>query len=302
MKILLVNEHILGQVSGEETFWSALGKRIPGAETLALKDSQGNFLEYIKTLKPDILIYNSILGDLSVPVGIKKVILLQDNFILMDKVLPKTLRQIINSIFHKNNSFFKKNIQKQKEAIQGADKVVAVSENIAKTYEIKGEVIPIGIDPTLFYPMDKNMVRKKHSIPQNVYVKIFVGSTHKVKGFDLVLKDIISNPNHLYLIVLKDETLPDIKFTNVKIYHKIKQAELAELYNCADVYIGRSRVESLWLAPIEAMFCGIPIDVTPVGIFADWQPKNENPRPEAFDAGLTQDKMISRWQDLLVRL
>lgn len=50
---------------------------------------------------------------------------------------------------------------------------------------------------------------------------------------------------------------------------------LAELYNCADLFVGRSKVESLWLAPIEAMFCNLPIDVTPTGIFADWHPENK---------------------------
>jgi len=55
----------------------------------------------------------------------------------------------------------------------------------------------------------------------------------------------------------------------------------------------------LWLAPIEAMFCNIPIDVTPVGIFNDWRPKNKNPRKEAFGKGLDRETMIKRWNELI---
>lgn len=299
MKILLINEHILGQVSGEETFWSIFGKYIPNVIALELKNFKGNITEYIKEVNPDVLIYNSLLGNILVPKKTKKIVLLQDNFILMDKILPKTLRQKVSQLLKREKSFFKKNIGIQKEAIRNSDVVVSVSENVASTYGVTGPVIPIGTDAELFCPMDKQKVRKELDIPENKKVKIFVGSTHNVKGFDLILKEIKKDFESLYLIVLKDDKIPNIKMKNVRIYNKVSQKELVKLYNCADLYVGRSRVETLWLAPIEAMFSGVPIDVTPVGIFTNWQPKNEYPREEAFLMHLDKETMLKKWQELL---
>ncbi len=302
MRLLLVNEHIYGQVSGEETFWSVLGKALPGAETLALSTFSGDVKEYVQKYDPDVIIYNSLLGNLDVPAKTKKIVLLQDNFIAMDHLLPKTFKQKVGRFFRGKNSFFKKTVQKQREAIRNAHRVVCVSEDIKRSYGVEAKVIPIGVDPELFHPIDKTTIRKKYTIPDHQNVKIFVGSTHLVKGFDILLEEIKNNPKTFYIIVLKDAELPIINFSNVKIFNRVSQRQLAELYSCADVFIGCSRVETLWLAPIEAMFCGVPVDVTPAGIFADWRPDNKQPRQEAFEKGLDKASMVKKWQELLAEL
>lgn len=130
-------------------------------------------------------------------------------------------------------------------------------------------------------------------------MKIFVGSTNLVKGFDILRKEIKNDKESFYILVLKDKRTINLPYKNIKVFQRVSQNTLSELYNCADLFIGRSRVESLWLAPIEAMFCNIPIDVTPVGIFADWYPKNKNPRQEAFQKGLDKETMIKKWRSLV---
>ncbi len=302
MKILLANENIYGSVSNEETFWSILGKGLPNTKTIALKDHVGDFANYVKEYSPDILVTNSILGDVTTPENTKKIVLLQDNFIVMDKIVPKTFLQRASRFIKGNSHFYPQSVLIQKEAIKNADKVVAVSSHIAESYEISAEIIPIGTDAELFCPMDKEKLRKKYAIPKGVFVKIFVGSAHKVKGFDLILKQIKKDTTSFYILVLKDENMPKLNFPNGKIFNRISQKELAELYNCADLFVGRSRVETLWLAPLEAMFCDVPVDVTPVGIFADWKPANINPRMEAFKKGLDKETMIKRWESLISRL
>ena len=99
--------------------------------------------------------------------------------------------------------------------------------------------------------------------------------------------------------MFKDPVAPIILNSNVKIFNQVTQKTLAELYNCADIYIGKSRVESLWLTPIEAMFCDIPIDVTKTGIFYDWRLLNLKPRNEAIKKGLDQETMIKHWEKLV---
>jgi hypothetical protein len=299
-KILLINENIYGTVSNEETFWSILAKNLQDAKALALKDFKGNLIAYLNKIKPDVLIFNSILGDIKIYSGCKKIVLLQDNFILMDKIIPKTLKQKLSRFLKGNRHFYAQSIIAQKEAIKNADEIIAVSNHIAQTYGVSAEIIPIGTDTQLFSPLNNRQELKiKYALPLDKKIKIFVGSTHPVKGFDILKEEIENDKNSFYILVLKDEEIPKLNYPNIKICNRVSQKQLAELYNCSDLYVGRSRVESLWLTPVEAMFCNIPIDVTPVGIFADWQPDNKNPRQEAFAKGLDRETMIRKWQELI---
>jgi len=298
-RIFLLNTSILGVVSSEETFWSYLPKRIPGVIGL---DFTSNNLRRIKKDCSKICIFNSILGNINVYPSCKKIVLLQDNFILMDKIVPKNIKQKLSRFLKGKSHFYPIFIKKQKEALINADLIVAVSNSVAESYGVKAKIIPIGSDSDLFHPMGKKELRAKYKIPQDVIVKIFVGSTHPVKGFDLILEEIKNDKRSFYILVLKDEKILELGYKNIKVFWRVSQMILAELYNCADLYVGRSRVESLWLTPIEAMFCNVPVDVTSVGIFTDWRPENKNPRYEAFQKGLDKETMIRKWRDLIKRV
>ncbi|MBU4023149.1 glycosyltransferase, partial [Patescibacteria group bacterium] len=280
--------------------WSVLAKNLLNCKAIALKDFRdGDIENYIKQYSPDILIFNSIFGDIRIPENIKKIVILQDNFLAMKKVLPGKLRRIASKVIKLGNDFYSQNIIKQESALSDADLIVAVSQNIADWYGVKADIIPIGVDSNLFKPMEKMFLRKKYGIPLNGLVKIYVGSAHSVKGWDILKKEIKSDKDDFYILVFKDEKVREMPFKNIKVFNRVSQQSLSELYNCADVYIGRSRVESLWLTPIEAMFCNVPIDVSNVGIFADWHPENKNPRKEAFKRGLSREEMIIKWEKVI---
>ncbi len=151
MKILILNENIYGTVSKEETLWSVLAKNLLNCEAIALRDFRGGGIEnYIKDNSPDILIFNSILGDIKTPEKVKKIVILQDNFLAMKKVLPGKFRRIISKIIRLSNDFYSLNIEKQKLALSSADLIVSVSQNMADWYGVNTEVIPIGTDANLF--------------------------------------------------------------------------------------------------------------------------------------------------------
>jgi len=302
MKVLLLNENIYGTVSNEETFWSILVETLPNCEAIALNDFKGDIEDYIKSHSPDILIFNSIIGDIQTPESAKKVVLLQDNFLAMREVLRSKIRRGASRIMRLGNDFYSQNIKKQKSALSSADLIVAVSQDIANHYDVKARIIPIGVDANLFKPMDKDSLRRKHKIPLDKFVKIYVGSTHPVKGWDLIKDEIERNKDSFYILILKDKQAVKLYYRNVKIFQRVPQRILTELYNCADLYVGRSRVESLWLTPTEAMFCNVPVDVTKTGIFADWYPENKNPRQEAFERELDKQTMVRKWKELIVSL
>jgi len=302
MKILILNENIYGTISNEETFWSILAESLSNCKTIALNDFRGDIEDYISKNSPDVLIFNSILGDIQTPKSTKKIVLLQDNFLAMGKILHGKLRRIASKIIRFGNDFYSQNIKKQKLALSSADLVVAVSQDIADWYNIKAKVIPIGVNSDLFKPIDRISLRKKYGIPIDKFVKIYVGSIHSVKGWDIIKKEIKNDEDNFYILVLKDKKIPEISFKNIKVFNKVSQQSLAELYNCANIFVGRSRVESLWLTPVEAMFCNVPVDVTRTGIFTDWSPESKNPRKEALKRGLDKQTMIRMWKELIASL
>lgn len=301
MKVIFINSHIRGAVSNEETIWSILSENLADAKGIALNTFKGDISQFLNEEKPDVVVINSILRGIAVPNGTKIVAFLQDNFVAMQK-FPLTFRSFVKTILTFGRETYGAKAKIQKRALEKADMTVAVSKSVANSYGCAvARIIPVGTNPSLFRLLpNKDELKAKYGIPTDRKIKIFVGSTHLVKGFDILMKEIKNDKDSFYILVLKDNGfLGENSLPNAKVFKKIDQKQLCELHNCADVFVGRSRVETLWLAPIEAMFCGVPIDITRVGIFEDWMPMNIDPRKEAFEKELDQETMIKRWRELI---
>lgn len=158
----------------------------------------------------------------------------------------------------------------QEANLEVAKTVVTNSIQTASSYpEYDCEIIPVGIDDTLFKPVkDKATLRKKHGIPEKKQVGIFVGSFSEVKGWSRVVECIKAYSDMHWICVTKyDET-----FTapNATVFARIDQKKLVELLNCADFFILGSPVETQCLAALEAALCDIPVVMPKVGIFIDF--------------------------------
>jgi len=119
-------------------------------------------------------------------------------------------------------------------------------------------IIPLGSDSDLFKPL--NYEKEEDTI-------IFVGSTHEVKGFDLLTK-IINRTSYKYILVLKDNVEVSFNNKNVSIYRNIDQQTLNELLNLSDVMLCTSRQETLHLSGVEAMLAGVPVVAPEIGVYA----------------------------------
>lgn len=156
-----------------------------------------------------------------------------------------------------------------------------------------GIVIPVGTNSDLF--KENHPKKSKNTI-------IYVGSTNEeYKGFSLLLK-LIENSNYNFILVMKD----DFQLNNdrVKVYNKISQEKLSELYNLSDLLVCTSKKETLHLAGIEAGFCNVPIVANDVGIYSKikndsrWgivvNDYSEDCYLKAIDEILKSDKMSPR--------
>lgn len=280
MKTVIVNDYV-GPLSGErENFWTWLVKELP-ATPISFAQLTIPLEEAIKKENPDIIINNALWG-FTFP-GRFTITILQDPYIGMQEALGMDLSE---------------RIEKQKRALQSSQIMVAVSNYIADSYKDCGEfkVIPIGTDPELFRPMDKQAMRKKHGIPSDRMVMIYVGSHDSVKGWEEITKE-IDKKTTFWILVLKDFAETDRE--NTKVFHRIEQEQLAEIYSCADFFVSKSVCESGGLAAIEALFCGVPVLTPKVGLFWDWDPPMKDPRQEAFDRKLDKDTCVKSWKTLI---
>lgn len=154
-----------------------------------------------------------------------------------------------------------------------AKTLVTNSAQTAASYpEFDFEIIPVGIDATLFSPGDQSAERTVFNLGASK-IGIFVGSLTETKGWSRVKQCIKQYPEIQWIVVTKYDE--DFTASNVHVFRRIDQTTLARLYRCADFFIIGSPVETQCLAALEANLCGLPVVMPLVGIYRDF---SENER------------------------
>ena len=169
------------------------------------------------------------------------------------------------------NFFFKKKIRYWKNNINvvGVSKWIkdCCSQSIVMK-KFPSTTISNTLDTNFWRPVKKNLAKKYFDIPLNSIVmgSGALGSNNDfLKGKDLLqlaLQNIKSNKNNLILLLFGDSNndleLPkDIKVINVGKLNKDKEIKL--FYNCLDIFLLPSRLESFGQTAAEANSCGVPV-------------------------------------------
>lgn len=160
------------------------------------------------------------------------------------------------------------NYQKKKELFNLVDRLtlVAISDWIA--YQAKAsflkhkKIVTIrnGIDLNRFHPTPSDF-KKRHQIQDKKMLLGVASVWDRRKGFDtfLELSKRLSDEEILVMVGLTDEQIRALPGNIIGIKKTDSEAELAEIYTAADVFVNPTMEEGLGLVNLEAQACGTPV-------------------------------------------
>jgi glycosyltransferase involved in cell wall biosynthesis len=151
------------------------------------------------------------------------------------------------------------------EALAGraAKRVLCVSEptaeEVRRYYRIaRSEVLPNGVDDTIFRPINQLEARARLGLDQNGRYAAYVGRFEASKGGPIALQ--ACQGSGYELLVAGPSAPPQARHLGT-----LAPAQLADAYAAADCVLLPSRYEACSLVVLEALASGRPLLTTPVG-------------------------------------
>lgn len=163
-------------------------------------------------------------------------------------------------------------------AAQRAAGVIAVSEPLAQGLRELGvdpakiTVLRNGVDTGVFLPDDAAAARRRLGLPAGP-IALCVGNLVPEKGFGLALDAMTQLPEFKLVIVGGGPERGNLEaqarrlgvIDRVRMLGNMPQAELRQVYSCADVLLLTSTREGWPNVVLEAMACGTPVVAVEVG-------------------------------------
>jgi len=170
---------------------------------------------------------------------------------------------------------------------------------MAPYYSQYGSVatLPIGVDTEVFAPRrDKGALRRKWGLPVDKEIGLWVGTTHPMKGFELLRTYAVANPSVYWIVVWKWDAEAG-NLPGALNLVTVPQRALAELMNAADFFLSTSLLRPFYMVEWEAMACDLPMRV--VGIQdKDFSPST-SPREDIFARGWDRTSAKRLWAEYL---
>lgn len=122
----------------------------------------------------------------------------------------------------------------------------------------KVQVIPNAVDPNLFYPRDKQAMREKYNLPQDIFLIAFTGHYIERKGPLRVLEALNKVDGNIGGVFIgsgaQNPTGERVLFNK-----RVPIEQVPELLSAADIFVLPTQNEGSCNAVYEAMACGLPI-------------------------------------------
>ncbi len=133
----------------------------------------------------------------------------------------------------------------------------AMQDRLWAMARAKSELLPNGIDDSVFFPRPRPVARQRFGIAHDVTVLAFVNSQHqRTKRLDIA-------------VATRDELLRRGRSVQLLVAERVPPDEMPWYYSAADCLLMTSDLEGSPNSVKEALGCGIPVVSVPVGNVPD---------------------------------
>lgn len=140
-------------------------------------------------------------------------------------------------------------------SVSTENKRILVDKHLFREKDI--EVFPNGVDHSLFYPRNKQEIRKKYGFPEDAFIGAYTGAFNDDKGVLRAQEAAVKAGNVPMIYIGGGSCKPE--GSNILFSGKLKHEKIPEYLNAADFFILPTKAEGCCNAIIEAMACGLPI-------------------------------------------
>ncbi|MBI2831693.1 MAG: glycosyltransferase [Chloroflexi bacterium] len=177
-------------------------------------------------------------------------------------------------------------IESEREVALGCDRIIAATERerdelarFSGAAPDRISVVPCGVNPELFQPVDRVLTRSKLGLSEHGKVILYVGRIERLKGLSRLVEALamLGAAAPFLMIVGGDEhsesevrSLEDMACKlgvreHMTFCGRVAQEELPAFYSAADACIIPSYYESFGMVALESLACGTPVVATDVG-------------------------------------
>ena len=159
--------------------------------------------------------------------------------------------------------------EKKKQAFSGLDLTIVtpsqwladlVKESFLKEYPVT--VVNNGIDLSVFKPTPSDF-RQKHGIREDQFLLLGVAiGWHPRKGADVFMRLARRlDPDKFRIVMVGTDDAMDAQLPEniISIHRTANQAELAEIYTAADLFVNPTREDTFPTVNMESIACGTPV-------------------------------------------
>jgi len=261
---------------GDDTFWTWFKRVFPKSRW-----------DWENAGEKDVILHYSVLGRYRGPA--KYICLCWEMYPEMQEKLPKTSED------------WSAKVDRCMEAARRTPWRTVPTKTTAHYYESFGhvEVIPLAVDTDVFTPLNRQSeLREKYGLKKDGPIGFWSGTTHYMKGFDLLQEHAKKNPEIEWIVCWKQPS----DAGHMEGAHNtvsILQPHMNELMNCADFVASTGRLKPMFLVEWEAISSGLFL-VNVDGV--DRELFTGSSRKQIFEMGWDRATAKETWSDYIQKV